>query len=193
MKKYSFFLGLLFVNMIFGQIETNGKTSYGLMFMGGGRYDDLRMCVGSPAGVKGGPVADVMFVTQFKRNDEKLVSLNIPVFRPILFGTAFKMLQFEPELNWENTKSMKNGKKLIHGPGFGLSFHYGPDYESDLDNRSEDFFAIGPMLNYSVGIALDNESRKKLALKAFYIPLFGENENNGTVIGASLQYYYLFK
>jgi len=191
MKNYLLFV--FFLGVLFAQSDIQSNKSYGIMVMGGGRYDDLRMCVGSPAGVKGGPIADVMFVTQFKRDDEKLVSLNIPVFRPILFGTAFKMLQFEPELNWENTKSMKNGKKLIHGPGFGLSFHYGPDYESDLDNRGEDFFAIGPMLNYSVGIALDNESRKKLALKAFYIPLFGENENNGTVIGASLQYYYLFK
>ena len=161
--------------------------------MGGGRYDDLRMCVGSPAGIKGGPIADIMFVTQFKRNDGKLISLNIPVFRPILFGTAFKLLQFEPELNWENMSTLKNGKTLIHGPGVGLSFHYGPDYESDLDNRGEDFFAIGPMINYSIGIILDSDQRKKIALKTFYIPLFGENENNGNVLGASLQYYYLFK
>ncbi len=35
--------------------------------MGGGRYDDLRMCVGSPAGVKGGPIADIMFVTRYQK------------------------------------------------------------------------------------------------------------------------------
>ena len=191
MKKYLLFIFI--IGSLFAQTDMHKSKSFGIMIMGGGRYDDLRMCVGSPAGVKGGPIADIMFVTQFKRNDEKLMSLNIPVFRPILFGTAFKLLQFEPELNWEKKATLKNGKTLIHGPGVGLSFHYGPDYESDLDNRGEDFFAIGPMVNYSIGIVLDNDQRKKLALKTFYIPLFGENENNGTVIGASLQYYYLFK
>jgi len=190
MKKYLIFI--FFIGGLLAQTDIYFSKSYGIMVMGGGRYDDLRMCVGSAAGVKGGPIADIMFVTQSKRSDEKLMSLNIPVFRPILFGAAFKMLQFEPELNWENMATLKNGKTIIHGPGVGLSFHYGPDYESDLDNRGENFFAIGPILNYSIGIVLDSESRKKLALKAFYIPLFGENENNGNVVGASLQYYYLF-
>ena len=191
MKKYLLFIFLL--SGLFAQTDIRLSKSFGFMVMGGGRYDDLRMCVGSPAGVKGGPIADIMFVTQFKTDNDKLMSLNIPIFRPILFGTAFKLLQFEPELNWENKSTLKNGNTLIYGLGVGLSFHYGPDYESDLDNRGEDFFAVGPMLNYSLGIVLDSESRKKLALKAFYIPLFGENENNGTVVGASFQYYYLFK
>lgn len=190
MKKY--LLLIFFIGSLFAQNNIDKSKSFGIMVMGGGRYDDLRMCVGSAAGVKGGPIADIMFVAQFKKNDDKLMSLNIPVFRPILFGTAFKLLQFEPEMNWEYKSNLKNGKTLIYGPGFGLSFHYGPDYESDLDNRGEDFFAMGPMLNYSLGIVLDDESKRKLALKAFYIPLFGENENNGTVVGASLQYYYLF-
>ena len=79
------------------------------------------------------------------------------------------------------------------GPGVGLSFHYGPDYESDLDNRGDDFFAMGPMLNYSVGISFNEDYTRNLGVKLFYIPLFGEDDNNGTVIGASLQYYLLFK
>jgi hypothetical protein len=175
------------------QGDKSSNKSFGLMVMGGGRYDDLRMCVGSPAGIKGGPIADMMFVVQFKKDEKSLLSMNVPIFRPILFGTAFKMLQFEPEVIWEKNVVLKNGKNLIYGPGIGLSFHYGPDYESDLDDRGEDFYAFGPIINYSIGIALDNNQRKKIALKTFYIPLFGENENNGTVIGTSLQYYHIFK
>jgi len=190
MKKYLLFIFI--VTSLFAKNNSLNDKSFGVMVMGGGRYDDLRMCVGSSAGVKGGPIADIMFVKQINRDDQKLLSLNIPVFRPILFGTAFKMLQFEPELNWENKAALKNGTTMIHGPGIGLSFHYGPDYESDLDNRGDDFFALGPMFNYSIGFSLDAMQTKKIALKAFYIPLFGEDDNNGNVLGISLQYYYLF-
>ncbi len=192
MKKYILILGVVLANMLFGQIETNSKTSYGLMFMGGGRYDDLRMCVGSAAGVKGGPIADIMFVTKYHKNANNTLSINIPVFRPILFGAAFKLLQFEPEVNWEIYRTTKSGKRIYMGPGLGLSLHYGPDYESDLDNRGEDFFAIGPMLNYSVGLSFNEERTKNIGLKLFYIPLFGEDKNNGTVLGAAVQYYIIF-
>ena len=190
MKKSILLFTLLLLSLVFGQ---NDKPSYGMMFMGGGRYDDLRMCVGSSAGVKGGPIADIMFVTRYKKTSNKAVSLNIPVFRPILFGAAFKMLQFEPEINWETHRTINAGKNIFMGPGVGLSFQYGPDFESDLDNRSDDFFAIGPMLNYSVGMSFNEDHTRKLGVKLFYIPLFSKDNNNGTVIGASLQYYLLFK
>ena len=60
MKKSIIILSILFINIVFGQITKDSQKSYGIMFMGGGRYDDLRMCVGSAAGVKGGPIADIM-------------------------------------------------------------------------------------------------------------------------------------
>ena len=193
MKKSIIIFSILFINIVFGQISRDGQISYGIMFMGGGRYDNLRMCVGSPAGVKGGPIADIMFVTRYQKTSNMAVSINIPVFRPILFGTAFKLLQFEPEVNWEMHRTLNSGKKVVMGPGLGLSFHYGPDYESDLDNRGEDFFALGPMLNYTVGISFNDDHTRNLGLKLFYIPLFGQNDNNGTVLGAALQYYLIFK
>ncbi len=190
MKKYLLFIFL--IGSLFAQTDIHKSKSFGIMIMGGGRYDDLRMCVGSAAGVKGGPIADIMFVTKYHKNANNALSINIPVFRPILFGTAFKLLQFEPEVNWEMYRTTKSGKRIFMGPGLGLSFHYGPDYESDLDNRGEDFFAIGPMLNYSVGLSFNEERTKNLGLKLFYIPLFGEDKNNGTVLGAAVQYYLIF-
>lgn len=193
MKKSIIILSLLFINIVFGQISKDSQKSYGMMFMGGGRYDDLRMCVGSAAGVKGGPIADIMFVTRYQKDSNKAISINIPVFRPILFGTVFKMLQFEPEVNWETHRTLYSGKTIFVGPGVGLSFHYGPDYESDLDNRGDEFYAIGPMLNYSVGISFNEDNTRNLGVKLFYIPLFGEDNNKGSVIGASLQYYLLCK
>jgi hypothetical protein len=32
----------------------------GFLIMAGGRYDNLRMCVATDSGVKGGPIADIM-------------------------------------------------------------------------------------------------------------------------------------
>lgn len=43
MKKYKIILGLLFFNIVIGQNMNKSDKSYGMMFMGGGRYDDLRM------------------------------------------------------------------------------------------------------------------------------------------------------
>ena len=69
--------------------------------MAGGRYGDMRMCVGSGAGVKGGSIADVMLL--FKQNIKPNVDLafELSVMRPILFGVAFKLLQFEPQVSVE--------------------------------------------------------------------------------------------
>ncbi len=190
MKKYLIIISVCIAGA-FAQNISNDKISYGMMFMGGGRYDDLRMCVGSAAGVKGGPIADLMFVTRYQKDPSSAVSINIPVMRPILFGKAFKMLQFEPEVNWETHRTLNSGKRIFMGPGVGLSFHYGPDYESDLDNRGDSFFAIGPMLNYSVGLSFNKDQTRNLALKMFYIPLFGKDYKDGTVLGGTIQYYFI--
>jgi hypothetical protein len=58
--------------------------------MAGGRYDNYRMCVASPAGVKGGAMADIMFTTKHRLNDHRSLTFNLPVMRPVLFGLAFK-------------------------------------------------------------------------------------------------------
>ena len=77
------------------------KMSWGLHLMAGGRYDNLRMCVGSPAGVKGGPIMDIYLDLRFPVGENAVLAVNIPFLRPILFGVAYDMLQFEPQVTYE--------------------------------------------------------------------------------------------
>ncbi|MBN1273942.1 MAG: hypothetical protein JXB26_16885 [Candidatus Aminicenantes bacterium] len=167
-----------------------GDLSFGVLFMAGGRYDNLRMCVGSAAGVKGGPIADIMLVTKYSLSSKYSLTFNLPVMRPILFGVRFDMLQFEPEFTLEFRKKWNERRAFITGPGLGVSLHYGPDYKSDLDNRGESFFAAGPFISWKFGLAfLRNEkTRSMLGLKLFYVPLFAKDRANGTVLGGALTY-----
>ena len=96
------FLPLCGVFLIFALYTPSiGKPLVGCSFLAGIRYDDLRMCVATPAGVKGGPIADIMASIRFPIDDKSSVSFKIPVMRPVLFGAAFGMLQFEPEVTLE--------------------------------------------------------------------------------------------
>ncbi len=162
--------------------------SNGIKIIAGGRYDDMRMCVGSDAGVKGGPIADIMYLVKVKLNSGQNLAIEIPVMRPILFGAAFQMLQFEPEVSLEMTKKIYNQKSLVFAPGVGVSLHYGPDYRSDLDNRGDDFFAAGPFLSSLIGIQLkgNQEKYKLFGVRFFYAPLFSEDSelSPGSVLGA---------
>jgi len=164
--------------------------SAGARFMAGGRYDNLRMCVGSDAGVKGGPMADIQLALKYSIGSKYAVSFNLPLMRPILFWTAFDMLQFEPEFTFEYMTPMSGGYSFTTGPGLGVSLHYGPDYESDLDNRGEDFFAAGPYISYMCGIVLGSGS--VLGVRAIYVPLFSKEYSTGTVLGAALEYTVFF-
>jgi len=164
--------------------------SAGTRFMAGGRYDNLRMCVATDAGVKGGPMADVQLSLKYAVSREYAVSFNLPVMRPLLFWTAFDMLQFEPEFTFEYMVPMNGGYSFTTGPGLGVSLHHGPDYESDLDNRGEDFFAAGPYISYMCGIVLGSGS--VLGVRAIYVPLFSEERSGGTVLGAALEYTVFF-
>lgn len=150
-------------------------------FMSGGRYDNLRMCVATPAGVKGGPVGDVQLDIPLHQNGDRRVMLNFPVMRPVLFGAAFKMLQFEPEITFETVHGNR-----VFGPGAGISVHYGPNYQSDLKHRSPDFWAVGPFLSYLYGV---NRGSQRFALRGFYTPLFSQANHPGTVCGINLEYY----
>jgi len=171
-----------------------GDYSFGVMFMAGGRYDNIRMCVASPAGTRGGPIADIMLVTRYSLSSRTALAFHLPVMRPVLFGIRFDMLQFEPEFTLEFKKRLNDKRALVTGPGLGLSFHYGPDYNSDLDNRGEDFWALGPFLSWNVGLAFEREgtTRSRIGLKLFYVPLFARDRADGTVLGAALTYHYFF-
>lgn len=196
MKKTILLLSILLslIPSIYGQDSEKSKNSYGILFMAGGRYDNYRMCVASPAGAKGGPIADIMLITKHRLNDRYSLTFNLPILRPVLFALAFNMLQFEPELTLEYNKFINEKTNLITGPGIGISFHYGPDYKSDRTNPTESFFAIGPLLSWKIGIEFKKDAVAKsvLGIKAFYAPLFAKDRPSGTVLGGALFYTYYF-
>lgn len=179
---------------MFGQNLNEKNNSYGVLFMSGGRYDNLRMCVASPAGAKGGPIADIMFISKHKITNNRSITFNLPIMRPILFGLAFSMVQFEPEVTLEHQKFINEKSALVFGPGIGVSFHWGPDYKSNLSNPGKSFFAIGPFISWQTGIAFKKEGVVKsvAGLKAFYTPLLAKDRPLGTVLGGALFFtYYL--
>jgi hypothetical protein len=197
MKKILILIGILIglALSIQAQDNTESKFSHGVLFMAGGRYDNLRRCAATPAGTKGGPIADVMYITKYKFNGNHSLAFNLPLFRPILFGIAFKMLQFEPEFTYEFSKVVSEKLDLITGPGLGVSFHYGPDYQSQLRDLKNSFFAIGPFFSWQTGIAFKKEGkiRSSASIKAFYVPLFAKDRSTGTVLGGALLYSLYFK
>jgi len=170
--------------------EEKAALTFGVHTIAGGRYDDVRMCVGSPAGVKGGPIMDAYLDVVLRTSDETQLVLNLPVMRPILFGAAFGMLQFEPQVTLEYAPAESG---FVYGGGLGAVFHYGPDYRSSLEDRSEDFFAVGPLVSASVGKRIDAKQGYWLpGVKVFYSPLFSDDRNLGMVAGAALELHYRF-
>ncbi len=192
MNKSTLIIGILLTcfQSVFGQDAGQKKTTHGILFMAGGRYDNLRMCVGSPAGVKGGPIADFMWVTRKHFDKNRSLRFNLPFMRPILFGLAFQMLQFEPEATLEFEKQVSDNVGLTTGPGVGISLHYGPDYRSSLIDRGASFFAMGPIVSWQTGLALQKDGLTKsvAGLKAFYVPLFAQDRPTGTVLGGAFTY-----
>jgi len=199
MKKISVFLIVLvflgFFSMLSAEDDTTFSTdkerAFGFKMMMGGRYDDLRMCVASPAGTKGGPVADIKLFMKFRMSLDWSMTVTIPVFRPILFGAAFKVLQYESDVAMEYKLKVSPKVDFVTGPGIGLSYHYGPDYKSGTGNaRTEDFFALGPMVSYYA--AFDFKWPKSYAtrvgLQLFHISLFRVDEfQYGKVFGGALE------
>lgn len=171
--------------------------SFGVTLMLGGRYDDIRMCVATPDGVKGGPIADIMLSTRYHLDDENAVGLLLPVFRPILFGAAFKMLQFEPQLFYERRVEVSGTTELAIQPSLGVSFHYGPDYETEKSTPFEErdnFFAAGPLVSTLIGLQFGNEKEltRMVGVRPFYVPLFAADRKTGTVLGAVLEGHFDF-
>lgn len=190
-----FFLTLIMISLIPTAIsaETDREVSMGMHLLAGGRYDDVRMCVGSDAGVKGGPIMDIYADLRIPVGKLNTLAINIPVMRPILFGAAFQMLQFEPQVTYEHHFGTEEKAHIVLAGGSGLIFHYGPDYESSNDNRGEDFFAWGPLLSGFIGMEIPgNRNNWMTGVKVFYSPLFSEDYDNGTVAGAALELHYLF-
>jgi hypothetical protein len=99
----------------------------GTKLSAGGRFDNVRRCVASSAGTRGGPAADVSFLVEIPLRKRLALAVNIPVFRPVLFGLAFKMLQFEPDVTLVFRRPVGSTTDLVFGPSLGLSLHWGPD------------------------------------------------------------------
>jgi len=180
-----------FASLSFAQQK--GDMRLGILVMVGGRYDNLRMCVASKSGVKGGVIADVMLTGRYAINDQLGMGFNVPVMRPILFGLAFKMLQFEPEMVLDFKTRVSDKIDFIAAPSLGISLHYGPDYKSDRTNRSPSFFAAGPIAGVHLGVGFkdgNGVTKNIVGIKPFYAGLFTREHGTGTVIGGVLEYQH---
>lgn len=162
----------------------------------GGRYDNVRRCVASSKGTPGGPAADISAFVELPLGVGQALQVDLPLMRPILFATAFHMLQFEPSatLKFRDTKGGEVG--WVVGPTLGVSLHYGPDYHSDLDGPK--FFAIGPIVGGYVGLDFPRPGKIfnfELGLTPYLIPLFGVNDpanHAGIVVGGLLDASFRF-
>jgi len=180
-----------FVPLSFAQQK--GDVRLGILVLIGGRYDDLRMCVASKSGTKGGMIADLMLTGRYAIKDQLDIGFNVPVMRPILFGLAFKMVQFEPEMVLEIKKRVNNNIDFFAAPSLGISFHYGPDYKSDRINRSSSFFAAGPIAGIHLGAGFkdgNGMTKNLIGIKPFYASLLTRGHGTGTVIGGALEYQH---
>lgn len=166
--------------------------SLGIRILAGGRYDNVRMCVGSPAGVPGGPIGEVYFDIRVPVSDAGTVVINVPLFRPIVFAAAFDMLQLEPVVMYEHSLSDEAGTHPVVGAGMGVVLHYGPDYHSSQDDPGDSFFSIGPLLNGFAGLTI-GETNFTAGLKGFFSPLISPDRPTGVVAGGGLEVNYRFQ
>lgn len=166
----------------------------------GGRFDNIRMCVASPAGAKGGPAADISLSSEIGLKDTVSLDIDLPIFRPLMFAGAFQMLQFEPSVTLKFRKIGNGRMDLVGGPTLGISLHYGPDYKSASsgDGRTDSFFAMGPILGGYVGLDFKKPGKKfnfQLGLTPYVEPLFGVNDpanHKGVVAGGLLDFQFRF-
>lgn len=179
---------------------SNGQVLFGFKIRAGGRFDNVRMCVATPTGTKGGPAADISLFSEFDVGDNMSLHVDLPVFRPILFGLAFKMLQFEPSVTLRFRRATDGDTVLVAGPTLGVSLHYGPDYKSEraMDKRGPSFFALGPMIGGYFGLDFTRPNKTfnfELGLTPYVTPLLGVNDSEnhkGVVIGGLLDGSFKF-
>ena len=187
-------------NIGHSQTSSDAKAVFfGLKIKAGGRYDNVRACVATPAGVKGGPAADITFYTEIELTDRMSIGIDLPVFRPILFGAAFRMLQLEPEVGLLFKVAEGESTDFVVGPTVGASFHYGPDYTSGMgSDKGPSFFAMGPRIGAFLGVDFRRPEKVfdfQLGLNPYVTPLFGisDPENHkGIVVGGSVDGAFKF-
>lgn len=181
-------------------IPSENTVTFGIKISAGGRHDDVRMCVATPAGSKLGPAMDISFITEFGLSDDLVLSVNVPVLRPLLFATKFDMLQFEPDVTLKIVVRQGESRDLVAGPSLGFSLHFGPDFRSEPDGdlRGPSFFALGPRVGAYVGVNFKRPSDSfdfQFGISPYVTPLFSINDpesHQGRVVGGSLDALILF-
>jgi hypothetical protein len=169
--------------------------AWGFKLGAGGRYDDVRMCVATDPGVKGGAAAEGSLFIEVGKTGGVSATINLPVLRPILFAVAFKMLQLEPDIALSFRHPLGAKLDLLFGPTLGLSFHYGPDYRSGPkdEERGPSFFAVGPKLGAFVALEFKRPGGSynyQVGISPYVAPLFaldGPQFPDGIVAGGMLE------
>ncbi|MBN1578862.1 MAG: hypothetical protein JW913_20040 [Chitinispirillaceae bacterium] len=199
-----FFAKALFLALSVGAVcadsAANDPMLFGFKIRIGGRYDNVRKCVASKTGTKGGIAADISAFAEFPTGSGALVHIDLPVMRPILFAAAFRMLQFEPTVALKFSDKSNNKIGWVAGPAFGVSLHYGPDYNSEASGsgRTPSFFAMGPIVGAYAGLDFRRPGETfnfQLGLSPYITPLFGigDPENHrGVVIGGLIDGTFRF-
>jgi hypothetical protein len=169
---------------------------FGVKLRAGGRYDNVRRCVATSVGTPGGPAADISVFTEVPAGDGRAVHIDLPVMRPILFATAFHMLQFEPSVTLKFRDKSDASVGWVLGPTLGVALHYGPDYRSELDGAK--FFAIGPIIGGYAGLDFRRPGKTfnvELGVTPYVIPMFGVSDpasHRGIVVGGLLDAAFRF-
>jgi hypothetical protein len=165
--------------------------SIGINLTAGGRYDNVRMCVATGE-VPGGPLADLMLNARFSPSNDFSFVLNFPILRPILFASAFSMLQFEPQLTFEFRTKISEKIYFVGGPGLGVSLNYGPDFHSSFNSRGMPFFSAGPIVSSLFGLGFyAGKNYMVTGLRIFAIPLFSDTLS-GVVLGGAFDISFYF-
>jgi len=188
---FAFFCVSIFITSGLWAQEQQG-VSIGIRILAGGRYDNVRMCAASPAGVPGGPIGEVYFDIRVPVSERGALVINVPLFRPIVFAAAFDILQLEPTVMYEHTFGDGTGTQPVVGGGLGIILHHGPDYHSSQEDRGESFFSVGPLLNGFAGLKF-GETNVTAGVKGFFSPLFTADRSTGVVAGGGLELQYNFE
>jgi hypothetical protein len=167
---------------------------FGIQLSLGGRYDDVRLCVASGKDVSGGIAADISFFAEVGVAENISLFFDVPVMRPIIFATAFDMLQFEPFVVLNFRIDGGDTFDFIAGPSLGFSLNYGPDWHSETSGpgRTASFFSFGPRIGGYVGFDFKRPGQLfdfQLGLHPYFTPLWGINDpqsHQGFVVGGLL-------
>ncbi|HAK46146.1 MAG TPA: hypothetical protein DCO79_09560 [Spirochaeta sp.] len=195
MKKFAVIILLIFCCAFPVWAAEESSFSLGVSVAAGGRYDNVRMCIASGAGVPGGIAMEpAALVLEYRLNENFGIGAYLPIGRPVLFAVVPQMLQFLPELVFNIHVPIDETKSLVFHPAIGLSFHYGPDYEADSENRGTEFFALGPRISVLSGITLHSNENHEfvLGLKPYFEYLFSEYRN-GFVVGGEFDFQYRYR